>query len=347
MTKNPGVTISVKIINTSSRLATIAFSLIVSLGGLPQRALAAQDLTLATSAAIACLTLQPGKSDRLEYPPDLYARKDGGEVNVELRFSGPDAEPDVKMSNREAIRGLRDAVTAHVERFRVPCMEPGDPPVVLRQTYVFRPNDGRRVMSSTAVDAADAGRKKLMRCIAHNEPGSRPTYSRSALLDGAQGNYLVSMRFVAPDRPPEIEWVATSKNHSLRGSVEEFVSGYRMPCLQGEAITVKTLFKFQIEGGPRNLIKDLTLAQFLGSAAEGLPKAYFDLDSMSCPFDVRVSYYQPYDANIIGELEKADASRKPLLDWLTKVAMRVDKPTSLAILGQQFTLSIPCGTVEM
>jgi hypothetical protein len=304
--------------------------------------------TLTPSAALQCLTPPAAERGKLAYPEDALQRKDGGTVSVELRFTGPDAAPGVRVLNDDqAYDALKAAVRRHVGQYRVPCMKEGDPPVLLRQDFVFTPNDGRKVVATTPSDAGDEERREQMRCLVQTGQRKVPEYPWLALQNDVQGNLLVRMRFSAPDRPPQMEVLAGTKKGSLRDSVEQFVAGYRLPCLKGPELSVNTLFMFRIDGGARSFLKDMPLRDFISVTTNHPLPAYFDLNAMACPFELRVQYMQPHEPNKIGELDGPVAARKPFLDWLSRLTLNAPEKTNTELLGNEFTLSVPCGKVDL
>src|SRR5450830_144747 len=210
----------------------------------------AAEPTLAPSAAVACLTLTPGASDVIEYPPELLMRKEGGKVPVEFTFSSPTEEPTVKVLNESTPEGLIDAVKKHVRRFRVPCMGVHDAPVTLSQDYVFDPDSHGKVMAPVPEDLADAEKGKLLACLTHTEPGSAPVYPRDLQTQArAQGGrFLVGMRFFAPDKAPEIQWLAAAGDSSFKHSIRWYADGLRLPCLQNGPIYASQFYVFKMEG---------------------------------------------------------------------------------------------------
>jgi hypothetical protein len=299
---------------------------------------------LAPSAAVACLKVP---DEPLTYPPLSFERKDGGTVRVELQFTGPDDPPRVKVFDEDAaFAELILATREHVSRFRMPCMAKGAPDLRLRQVYVFRPNDGRKVVSTTPRDPSDAGRMDLLSCMVHTARARAPDYPRSSLQADEQGNVFVELTFTGPADPPQLRVVATTRHRQLREAALDFAANLRLPCLTGERVSYRQLFQFRMDGGPRIALKDVTLRQFLGGARKVPSGVYFDLGTMACPFDLRVAYYQPHDENLISELEKQVPARQPLLDWLSRVELQLDPETNAMLLGSSFTVSVPCGTVD-
>jgi hypothetical protein len=298
---------------------------------------------------VACLQLSGEGPATPEYPQQSLLRQEGGTIAVQLTFRAPDESPDVTLLDEAAgFDALRNSVRRHVRRLRVPCMTAGQAPVVLKRNYVFVPNDGRKVVSSTPVDAADARRRELARCIKHAKGSARPNYPVWALRQGLQENILLQLRFIASDRPPSATVLAAPKEAQLVPAVMDFAEGLRMPCHDGaEPVTAQILFKYQIEGGERHLLKDSSL-RTLVAASQSYPRpVYFDLGAMACPFDVRLTYNQPFSDNAVGELDTAVPARQPLIDWLKHVVLAIPERRRNAVLGQTMTVTVPCGTVDL
>lgn len=309
--------------------------------------LRAQEVSLAPSLAQGCLILLPGGPDRPEYPESALKRKDGATVSVELQFDSPHYIPSVRWLDDNYGSSFKEAVSAHVARYRVPCIPEQGGKALLRQTFVFDPSDGRKVMASVPQDPVDAQRNEVLGCLGHTKGKLLPDYGMSALRDGEQGKYWVSLDFQAPDQAPQVRWLAESPSWRLKEAVAEHVKELRLPCMTASPVRVEQLFNFRIEEGARTRIKDMDLQKFLG-AAQNLPlPALFDTRNMACPFDLRVRYYQPHGLNQVGELEQSNPVRQPFLDWLAQVKLKVDAATSLLLLGEQFTLSVPCVRVDL
>lgn len=314
-------------------------------------AVRAQDYapTLRPSAAALCLTLAPGQRAQPEYPESLLERKDGGVVKVELVFSASDAAPVVRILDENADRLFGRAVRDHVGRFRVPCMAPGADPARLVQTYVFSPNDGRTVMATAPRDHDDAQRRLRYRCLLRILPGVRPEYPRASERLDEQGKYLVSLRFVNATAEPAVVFLDADRSRNLRLAVEEFVKGYRLPCMGTEPVELSLLFDFSLEGGSRTRLRDVSLREFLAGvepSSVAMP-VFFGLDTMACPFDVRLVYNRPHQTNSVLEVANHEPMRQPLLDWLSQMTLRLPPDRNRAVLGETMTITIPCGTVNL
>lgn len=311
----------------------------------------ANDTTLAPSATLTCLTLPPGAPPQPVYPVQLLERKNGGTLHVALLFTGPNKKPGFKVTGDETIEGfdqLAEVLQRHTEQYRLPCMSATDAPVTLRRDYVFDPLGPGKVMASAPVDATDAARRKQMACRTHIDgPDAKLRYPYLARLNAAEGKVLVRLRFTAPDSPPTVQIVAAPYSPSLRQTAIQFAQGYRVPCLENGPLELDQIFSFAIEGNGRLLLRDAPLKMLLG-AAKSYPKpAFFDLTKMACPFELRITYKQPWGKNLVDELNQSNLERAPLMDWLSGIVLNLDEQDSLAVLGDRFNVSVPCGSIDL
>lgn len=310
----------------------------------------AQDgtLRLAPSPVVECLTPTADARGRPEYPELAYLLKEAGTIQVELTFTTADGAPDVKILSSSGPSSLVDAVSAHVKRFRVPCLRAGQPPARLRQDYVFIPNDGRKVTWTSPMDANDQVRDEARKCITHVRGLKLPTYPlRSQRLE-SEGTVILRMRFAGPDQPPVLTTLDPGLHPALEGAAEAFAHGYRLPCMTGEPLELDSLFTFRIEGNEIALLRDASLVSFLRGVRDLTRQpVYFDFSTMGCPFDLKLRYLRPFVANHIGEVETPHPARLPFLDWLTGLALNLNAKDNNAILGNTMTLHVPCGTLDL
>ncbi len=312
-----------------------------------QSAAHAETRALAQSPALACLTRASDAPALPEYPPETFARKEGGEINVELEFRGPDRAPKVRPDKSASYAELESAVERFAKHYRVPCMGANDAPVILRQRYVFVPNDGRKVVPSAPTDAADGARRAQLTCIVNRAGVARPSYPSSALRTGAEEKMMLRLRFGAPDLAPQLTWLTPPKHSDLRMSVEEYVSQLRMPCLNNGPIEMDEVFVFVIDGSARMVLRDMSLIELLRASKDYVVPAYFDFNAMACPFDVRLTYMRPYSPNFVGELDSSNPARKPLLEWMRNLTLATSESTQRKVLGDSMTVTIPCGKLDL
>lgn len=311
----------------------------------------ASDVQLAPSPAVTCLTPAAAERGEPEYPFAPWKRGEGGEVQVELIFTGATLAPKVKVLKRQGDEELVSAVKAHVARFRVPCIEARDVPVRLRQTYVFVP-DKRRISWSAPDDLADAARGEMLRCMAANDGSKAPVYPAWARYQGVQGNLLLQLRFTAPDKPPTVTLYAASRaTKDLGKEVEKWARKLRLPCLGDQAVDTVVTYKFRFEGEPPPGFRPLEFRQFLGMVKPGERlQARFDTRDMGCPFEVALIYRQPYLPNVVGEPGEPGESRperRAFLAWLSTLELDLNPRQVDATLGDTARISIPCINIDI
>lgn len=322
-------------------------ALLVLLGGLWAVEASAQLVTVPASQAIACMTPPEAERGVPDYPAELLQAKVDGTVRVELVFAAPDAAPEVRVLDQSSAgQALVDAVRRHVARLRVPCLPAGAQPARIAQDYVFRPDDGRRVAALAPEDLDDPGRHRLAACLTRIA-GPALEYPERALRDNQEGNYLVRMRFTNAASPPEMQFLAGPMHAPLRQALKDVVAAYRLPCLDKGPVDLELIYSFRIDGNPRAVLKDMRLTQMLGSAAKMPLPASFDFNTMGCPFDLRVTHRQPHAPHVVKQLEPAHPGRRSFIDWLSRVELKLSGAQALAVLGDTFTVSVPCAKLDL
>lgn len=309
-------------------------------------------LTQAQQAALACMTPDAAGRAALKFPRQPLAYEDGGTVSVELTFTAPDRPPEVEVlpqSPGQAVWNvLVSTVERHVRKFRVPCLAPGAASVTVRQDFVFSMEGDRGSLSDEdwMGETADHDTKRWKKCLKHIDPKAALEYSDQDRRQERQDNIWLKLHFNAPDRPPEIEELASLGTPLVRKTVT-YVQGFRLPCLpEGERATLVHNYRYKMLGGDRLFLNDLGLVAFL-SQVKDLPPAQFKLDEMGCPFDVRLYYRMPTQPNLVRELGIVDERRKPLMNWLAGLTLKLSKTNNTKVLGENLKISIPCGSVDL
>lgn len=306
------------------------------------------DVQLAPSAAVACMTPSAAQRGEPDYPFAPWKRGEGGQVRVELVFTGATLAPEVKVLGSEGDDALVAAVKDHVKHFRVPCIQDSEIPLRLRQTYLFTP-DQRRITWTRPVDTAEAARQKLLTCMAAADGSKAPEYPIWARRAEAQGNVLARLRFTAPDQPPKITLHTSSRtSRDLGSAVEDWARKLRMPCLGDQPIESVVAFMFRMAGAPPLGFRPLDLRQFLGmvKGRDNL-NAQFDTRTMGCPFEVALVYRQPHLLNQVGEPGEPLPERRAFLEWLSTLELNLNWRQQDAALGDTARIGIPCATLNL
>lgn len=291
--------------------------------------------------------LAPGATSKPEYPQELYERKHQGKVVVEIEFYDSSPVPRVKTLTNTGGVGLNDSAEKFALQYRNTCMKPGDPPVKVQQEFDFVPNDGRKVAWSIPAFGFENPPTATPSCVKHLNPGTAPKYPRGAMEAGTTGRLVILAKFKELDKPPEISFPVPGPRADIRQAVTEFAEGYRLTC-GGTPLIAMQLFVFTLSDSNVNLLRDTTLKSFLRGAGNATDKPVsFDLDAMSCPFDVRLEYWQPAFRNRVGEVGARVPARKPLLEWLSSLRLNIPEPIANKVTGDSLTISVPCGKIDL
>lgn len=318
---------------------------------------AAQQITLEPSAAVACLTPPAGQRGEPEYPFVAFKLGQKGRVQVMLSFTSPNTRPAFKVLAQEGDDSFVEAVEAHVRSLRLPCHDGGQTPVQLRFDFVFQP-DLEKVYAAAPEDGDAAARRAQLACIMHTSGDKAPAYPMEALRLGAQGRILVRLRFEAGDRAPVAEILPRAGTEaSLRARrgtrllvapIEDWVAGYRMPCLSGRPITTIMTFVYVIEGDGYGFKPGLTLMTLLPTVRNiRLQRLNFDFNQMGCPFDVALQYRQPRLPNWVTDLGAHNPARQPFLDWLRQSDFDMPEQSLDSIYADTARFTVPCLKINL
>ena len=301
----------------------------------------AQRVDVALPAAARCIDVVAGQDQAPTYPFDEFKRGERGAVQVLLEFSAPDREPKLTVLERTA-QPFADAVVAHARHLRVPCMEPGSPPARLIRDYVFRPDD-RQVHWHRTVEADAAMVSRAWDCVTHRRGIEKPIYPRAMLASLVQGRVVAEVRYDGPDSAPVAKVHSRREAARLGASVEHWLSETRMPCHPGRPVTAYVTFIFQIDGEPAFGFKSVPFRSLL-AATDGIERQTlnFDTTTMGCPFDVQLWFRRPHLPNQVGEVGDSDPARRPLLEWLETVDLKLPERTLDSIYGDSALVSVPC-----
>jgi len=168
---------------------------------------------------------------------------------------------------------------------------------------------------------------------------------------GREGRVLVRVKYFAPDKAPSVELLYNGGDRTFASAVAGYLEQLRMPCVGSEPVEENIAFEFAMDGGgnyKRHVLKDLPLQAFLGLVKPiKTGSAFFDTNTMKCPFDVRLTFRQPFEPNKIQELEEDIAARHAFLDWLGQREIDLDRQRAGELLGQQMVIHIPCARIDL
>lgn len=309
-------------------------------------AVSAQQVDMAPSPALRCLTVEPGGREAPEYPFDAFKAGDRGSVRVLLEFERPDAPPRATVQAHSGWP-FAEAVLAHARSLRVPCLTPGSPPARLLREYLFQPDD-RAVHWHRTTDADAEANAEAWKCIRHIRGWERPEYPRAAEVRSLQGRVVAEIRFDAPDRPPVVVTHARRSADMLARAVSSWLQDTRMPCHPGRPVTALATYEFLLEGFGRYGFKEVTFRNLIAATA-GIERQRLALDTttMGCPFDVKLWYRQPHLPNLVGEMGERNPARRPLLEWMETVELKMAQADLDTIYGDSAVIQVPCIKVDL
>lgn len=306
---------------------------------------AAQVTTTAPSEAVACMTPEVAQRGLPEYPKALEQQREEALVEVQLEFTSPDSAPRVRLLELKGDRAFEESVRRHVSRYRVPCLQPGQQ-ASIRQSFQFVMGESGRVNWSTPTDEEEARARQLARCLAM--PAERPQYPRGALERRAQGTVALSLRFMAPDRPPEVKVLTNGGDMALGRTSIAYANGLRLPCHDGRDVTLFFFLQYHFEGAPRSWFNDVQLPSLVRALVKpDALQAYFDTRDMGCPFELQMRMTQPYTRNNVGEVGPPDPRRQPLMDWLSRQTLKLDDRQRQLTLAHSLTVQVPCMVLDL
>jgi hypothetical protein len=305
-----------------------------------------QQVFEAVSPAARCLTSLPGTPEAPEYPFVAYKARQPGAVHVQLSFDAPDKPPQVQVLERtDAV--FEAAVRDHARHLRLPCLRPQDGTAQLLRDYQFVPDAGAVHWFST-VDAKARDDAASLECRTHLQGRSRPPYPARAESEGLQGRLVAEFRFESADQPPVVTLHGRPSAQPFRAAVMHWLSGLRLPCFAGQPVSATMSFMFRIDGdegfGFRNVPFVSLLASTVGIERQRLD---FDTRTMGCPFEVEWFYRQPYLRNRVGEVGRRDPARRPLLEWMETIDLKLPPLTLDSVYGDSTRITIPCVHIDL
>ena len=293
-----------------------------------------------TSTVVTCLDTKLNDGKPLIYPPELAERKLGALIRVRITFASAGSAPSVDVFYNSGSEEFADLVRRHVLGYRLPCVEKEAKPIVMTQEFSFWPGDDRKVLYGNVWEEASA--HSFKECIDFGK--GKPDFR------GA-GAVLVEMTFTSPSQGPTTRVIYQRGERSVVRSVLDVAGSYRRPCLsptEQRPVTTQQMFRFSYSGSSSYVLKDMGLKQFLGFT-ENLTqrKVRFDFNTMNCPFDVRVTPYQPHAMNGVDQIERYDANRREFIEWMRTLVLKIPAKAMPDVMGTPILVSVPCLVLEL
>lgn len=317
--------------------------------GLTNGAMAQQAVPNDDGAALLGCLVKPAE-------PPAYSDKDRergteGSVRIKLTFTDPALAPKVEVLHRAASNDMLDQVLMQVRGYRLPCL-PLAQTVEAVQEFGFAAQGGQPIRWTGLRNAPKRPRGDLTACL--RTPENAPTLfghmqTGSNIRRREFGNLIVALRFERADAAPVVKVLYDQTDNPMRQAVMAHVDQYRLPCLPAgaEPYVIEQQFRYDLSNAQYRL-NDMKLVAFLGRVKD-LEKrpVRFDLDTMSCPFQVVWRLGMPAMANRVGEVGESNPNRIEFLAWLSELTMNLPSEQFERVLGQSAVLTVPCGKIEL
>ncbi|MFT3718594.1 hypothetical protein [Pseudorhodoferax sp.] len=306
------------------------------------------DITpLAPATALACLQMPPAA---VGLATDEADPRDGGLVRVKLRFTAPDAPPAAELLAATARADLQRLVQHHVADYRLPCLQPGEPPVEAVQDFVFRPAPARRVTRAEPVPlAGHAPRPPACLLRPAKDPAPVRGLGRRALQ-----HVVFSLRFEGDgSQPPQVRLLHSSVTPADTELLLDWAQGYRMPCrTAGDA---PTLLREHFMLGARDMRRyafskdSYGLTEFLAMTEQPERlQGWFDFTTMRCPFKVAYTVWGPALPNEVRSAPPLDPNRLPFMQWLQRQQLHfADDRQANDLFGRTVLVEVPCAVLDL
>jgi hypothetical protein len=315
--------------------SVLVTGLFLLLAGLAQ-AQAIEDRT--AHQRFACLQRERELEPLAAKTPELH---NAGVLRLQLKFVAADKPPRVEVLHSQGDADMERIAKRYVEGYRLPCLHAKDHPVEVVQEFSFH-------RWGTEAPVHVAGEAKLAKV---QTPTSQHLLTSDRVFE--PGKALVEFSFVEGREEPEVRLIFAGVNRGMQRNLESHVRQYRLDADVPRPFTARQQFNFvsyDTKGTKYRLSQDeFKLIDFLRMTTNVREHLVdIDLDSMACPFAVRVNLRQPYEPNGVFELETQDPNRAYLLNWLSKLQLRFSSEAQQQDLyGSDMRIQIPCGRLNL
>lgn len=313
-------------------------------------------------ASVGAEVLDYGAADRLQclqmpVQAGLPSLQDAaGFIRAELTFTKADEAPAVVWLAPESVPPeVKQAALAQFAVYRLPCLK--GPPVRAVQEAQYQPGLGWLWPPVRPVATVAAPQSACLQWPPGMTLPNAPVFSEGFV------RVIAETRFddAHPEAPDATVVLLNSRGDRripkwFGQNVRNFVARYRLPCRQpGEpSRSFRTEFSYSVELSqpPEIKLPPLSLAELLNKVPgrKGM-RAFFDLDSMSCPFQLRLTHWQPAWPNEVREVDAAasapNPNRRELMAWLAELDLDSAPHEPLELVGRSRVIEVPCGRLQL
>lgn len=274
---------------------------------------------------------------------------DTGLVRLKLRFEAPDAPPSVEVLAATARPAVQRQARHYVADYRLACLRPEDGAVDAVQEFAFigRPHAVLRQPAPVPLAAPTAATGA---CLVRPPRDPAPTRGTDRMLQ----HVVFSLHFAGDGtQAPQVRLVHSTAPDWVVERMLDWAAGYRMPCRQASDAPVVLQQHFGL--GARNVRRYgfskpvLNLTEFLGMTEQPeLLRAWFDFNTMGCPFKVAYKAYGPRLPNVVQGEPPSNPNRAQFLQWLRERQLHFANAQQAGdLFGQTAVIQVPCGVLDL
>jgi hypothetical protein len=211
-----------------------------------------------------------------------------------------------------------------------------------------RPDAWAEVVNDVPVTSAEsAAVLQQSQCTFSGPSGTLP-YPSGTITP--VGNVVVRMKFAQTEAPPETQVLYAARHHQLAETGVSMAQQYRLHCEKPLAspIYATQTIRLRSDKSQGADLRDTQFVPFLQSLDRAsLGKVKFDLNTMSCPFDVNVTLIAPYAENTVVESTARDPNRQEFLAWLRKLVFKFPERAERFLVGESTKVTVPCMVLDL
>lgn len=309
----------------------------------------ADDITPPSPAQTLGCLLRPAEPLSVQQNPPND--RNTGLVRLKLRFDAPDAPPQVEVLAASARPQVQRLVRHYVESYRLPCLQPQDGAVDAVQEFAFigRPH-GVVQQQSALVPLASQADLPSRQCLVRPPRDPAPMRGTGRVLE----HVVFSLHFAGDGtQAPQVRMEHSTAPAWAQERILDWAAGFRMPCRQaGDAPAV---LRQHFSLGAREVRRYgfskpvLGLAEFLGMTEQPERlRAWFDFNTMGCPFKVAYKAYGPQLPNLVQAEPPFNPDRTPFLQWLRERQLHyANEQQAGDLFGRTAVIQVPCGVLDL
>lgn len=298
-------------------------------------------------AVLACLTHRTSLPRLPEEARDR-TRAGVGVVRVLLTFERAEAAPRVQVLANSATEAMQDEVFDYLKTYRLPCLQAGAHAVISVQEFVF---DRDATVQVSVVRSVPGATPAGTACVVM--PRNRPD-SIMARTENMVAKTLLRIRFDGDgDQPPHIDVLYSNAGARVQQGIRDYVAEYRMPCRKPDDLPfyIEQMHMFTQGAKPSKFKEPIVpLDKFMGwvKGANEM-RAFFDFDTMACPFRVTWTLRRPHLPNKarVQSQESTDPNRVEFLHWLGGLELTLDERAAERLFDESMGINIPCGQFKL